>query len=175
MVMERPQRKKQLWLAGGIGVTPFLAMAEELAEHPDRYEGYDVSLVVGVDRADQALKLAQLEECARRYPGLRVHLWDREQRGLPTINAVSEMIDRDLHDHAVMISGPEPMISSLTNQLLAAGVSRGQIRSERAIGPPGKWDVASPALRYFRAGTTCFFAAFVLAVAVSTIGRAIGA
>jgi hypothetical protein len=67
------------------------------------------------------------------------------------------------------------MISDLTHQLLAAGLSRGQIRSERAIGPPGKWEVASPALRHFRRGTTVFFATFVLLVAVSTIGRAIGA
>ena len=89
--------------------------------------------------------------------------------------AVAKLIDRDLHDHAAMISGPEPMISSLTEQLLAAGLSRGQIRSERAIGPPGKWKVASPALRYFRAGTTGIFATFVLAVAISTIGRAIAA
>jgi hypothetical protein len=65
------------------------------------------------------------------------------------------------------------MISSLTEQLHAAGVPRGQIRSERAIGPPGRWDIASPALRYTRAGVTLFFAVFVLAVAVSTIARAV--
>jgi predicted ferric reductase len=175
MILERPERKQQLWLAGGIGITPFLSMAGELAEHPERYEGYDVSLVVAVDHADQAFKLAELEDCAKHHPGLHVHLWEREKRGLPTIDAIAEMIDRDLSDHAVMISGPEPMISELTHQLLAAGVSRGQIRSERAIGPPGKWHVASPALRYFRNGTTCFFAFFVVVVAVSTIARAIGA
>ena len=86
MVLERPERKHQLWLAGGIGVTPFLSMAEELAEHPERYEGYDVSLVVGVDRAEQALKQAELEASASRYPGLRVFLWVGEQRGLPTVD-----------------------------------------------------------------------------------------
>jgi len=173
MVMERPQRKQQLWLAGGIGVTPFLAMAGELAQHPERYEGYDVSLVVGVDHPDQAFKLSELTECAGHHPGLHVHLWDRQQRGLPTIAGIAALIDRDIRDHAVMISGPEPMISSLTDQLLAAGVTRGQIRSERGIGPPGKWHVASPALRYTRAVTTCFFGAFVLSVVVSTISRAI--
>jgi predicted ferric reductase len=174
MILERPERKQQLWLAGRIGITPFLSMAGELAERPERYEGYDGSLV-GVDHADQAFKLAELGDCAKRYPGLHVHLWEREKRGLPTIDAIAEMIERDLSDHAVMISGTEPMISELTDQLSAAGVSRGQIRSERAIGLPGKWDVASPALRHFRTGTTCFFAFFVSVVAVSTIARAIGA
>jgi hypothetical protein len=67
------------------------------------------------------------------------------------------------------------MISEPTHQLLAAGVSRSQILPERAIGPPGKWHVASPAPRHFRTGTTCFFAFFALVVGVSTIARAIGA
>ena len=58
---------------------------------------------------------------------------------------------------------------------LAAGLSRGQIRSERAIGPPGRWAVASPALRYTRLAVTLFFAVFVLAVVVSTVSRAIAA
>jgi predicted ferric reductase len=175
LVMDRPARKKQLWLAGGIGITPFLAMADELAEHFDLYEGYEVDLIVGVDHRDQAFKLGQLEDCGKRYPGLKVHVWDREQRGLPTIAAVADLIDGDIRERAVMLSGPEPMISALTEQLLAAGVPRGQIRSERAIGPPGRWDIASPALRYTRTGVTVLFAVFVFSVAVSTVARAIAA
>jgi predicted ferric reductase len=173
LVMERPQRKQQLWLAGGIGITPFVSMASEMAAHPDRYEDHQVTLVVAVDHADQAFKLAQLEDCARRNPNLRVHLWDGEQRGRPTIPAVAEMVGHDFRDHAVMMSGPEGMITDLTAQLLAAGLTRGQIRSERAIGPPGRWQVASPALRHARAVTTGFFGLFVVTVAVSTISRAI--
>ena len=72
-----------------------------------------------------------------------------------------------------MISGSETMISNLTSQLLAAGVTRGQIRSERAIGPPGRWRVASPGLRYARAAVTSLFGVFVLGVVVSTIARAV--
>jgi hypothetical protein len=74
-----------------------------------------------------------------------------------------------------MISGPDPMIADLTRQALAAGVPRGQIRSEVAIGPPGKWELASPALRYTRVAATVWFAAFLAAVGVSWIGRAVGA
>jgi hypothetical protein len=57
---------------------------------PERYEGYDVALVIGVDHRDQAFKLAELEDgepLSRR----RVHLWEREKRGLPTIDAIAEM------------------------------------------------------------------------------------
>jgi predicted ferric reductase len=173
LVVDRPERKKQLWLAGGIGITPFLAMAHEMARHPDAYADYDVILMVGVDHADQAFKLEQLQECARTHPGLTVHLWDRSERGLPTAEAIRDELAPDIDERAVMISGPEPMISQLTTQLLAIGVHRGRIRSERAIGPPGRWELASPALRYTRYAATAFFAIFVLAVVVSTVSRAI--
>ena len=173
LVIDRPERHKQLWLAGGIGITPFLAMTHEMARHPEAYADYDVILVVGVDHADQAFKLEQLREYERSHPGLTVHVWDRSERGLPTAEAIRDTLAADIKERAVMISGPEPMIGQVTSQLLALGLHRGQIRSERAIGPPGRWDLASPALRYTRIAATCFFAIFVLAVVVSTVSRAI--
>jgi predicted ferric reductase len=173
LVTERPRLRKQLWLAGGIGVTPFLAMAADLAENPERYEGYEVTLVLAVDSREQAFKLEQLEEHAERFAGLDVHLWVGEERGRPTIEGVAELLDGELHERAVMISGPEGMISSFFEQLEQAGVPRGQIRAERSIGPPGDWRHASPALRYMRFALTAFFAIFATAAIASTIGRAI--
>jgi predicted ferric reductase len=173
LVTERPRLRKQLWLAGGIGITPFLAMAADLAENPEHYEGYEVTLVLGVDSREQAFKLEQLEEHAERFPGLDVHLWVSEERGRPTIEGVAELLDGDLRDRAVMISGPEGMISNFVEQLEHAGVPRGQIRAERSIGPPGDWRHASPALRYMRFALTAFFAIFATAAIASTVGRAI--
>ena len=173
LAIDRPAQRKQLWIGGGIGITPFLAMAGELADHPDRYAGYEVALVVGVDHADQAFEIEELQRCEELFPGLEIHLWDRQSQGLPTAEGVGALLDGDLSERAVMLSGPEPMIASLTEQLLEAGVPRGQIRSERQIGPPGHWDVASPALWWTRAAVTALFATFVVAVIVSTVSRAI--
>jgi predicted ferric reductase len=173
LVIDRPERRKQLWLAGGIGITPFLAMAQEMGRHPDAYADYDVILVVGVDNAEQAFKLAELREYQRAHAGFSVHVWDRTERGLPTAEAIRDTLAPDIKDRAVMISGPEIMLSQLTGQLLSIGLQRGQIRSERAIGPPGRWQLASPALRYTRSAATVFFAIFVLAVIVSTVSRAV--
>lgn len=174
LVVGRPERKKQLWLAGGIGITPFAAMAEEMAADPDQYQDYDVVLIVGVEHADQAFMLDRLLEHAGVHRGLQVHVWNSEERGLPTAQAIAETFVEDIRDRAVMISGPPVMISELTRELREMGLSRGQIRSEVAIGPPGRWRVASPALRYTRTGVTLFFAAFVVVVIVSIIANAIG-
>lgn len=122
-----------------------------------------------------AFKAADLDTWANSTPGLTVHRWITEERGHPTVEAIADEFVSDLRERAVMIWGPDGMITDLTQQLLAAGLHRGQIRAEVEIGPPGRWQVASPALRYTRAAATVLFAAFVLAVAVSAIGRAVGA
>jgi predicted ferric reductase len=175
LVMSRPERRKQLWISGGIGVTPFIAMAEDMAEHPDQYQDYDVILIVCWTHRDQAFKAPALEAWASAAPGLRYHRWISDDRGRATIQGIAEEFVPDLRERALMISGPDAMISDLTRQALAAGVPRGQIRSEVAIGPPGKWELASPALRYTRVAATVWFAAFLAAVGVSWIGRAVGA
>lgn len=173
LVAHIPARKRQLWVAGGIGITPFMAIAEDMGANPDRYADYEVTLVVGVDHPDQAFELDRLMACAARCPGLQVHVWNREEKGLPTAERLAELIDGELRDRAVMISGPEAMISDLTNQMIAAGVPRGQIRSERQIGPPEKWRRSAPSLRRARAATTVFFAIFMVAIVVSVVGRAL--
>jgi predicted ferric reductase len=171
LVIGRPERKKQLWLAGGIGITPFAGMAEEMAAHPDQYADYDVVLVVGVDHAEQAFMLDRLLQHAGVHPGLRVHVWNADERGLPTVEAIAKEFVPDIRDRAVMISGPPPMISEITREAREMGLSRGQIRSEVAIGPPGRWRVAAPALRYTRAGVTVLFAAFLVVIVISIIAN----
>lgn len=171
--VDRPSQKKQLWVGGGVGITPFLSMADDLARHPDRYADYEVTLVAGVDSPAQAFFWERLRGCAERCPCLTVHLWDRQQRGLPNAAGLAELVDGGLGDHAVMLSGPEAMISALEGELHAAGVPRGQIRWEREIGPPREWRAAAPALRRLRAVATGALALFVLLVVVSTVGRAV--
>jgi predicted ferric reductase len=158
----------QLWLGGGIGITPFLSLAEELAAAPG---GRDVVLVAGVDHAAAAFFAERLSACEERARGaLRVIVWNREERGVPTLEALREEIP-DLAERAVLMSGPEPMISALTHQLHAAGVSR--IHSEVTIGPPRRWRSGSPGLRFMRGVIAVEMVLFVAAVVVSTVGRAV--
>ena len=173
LVARVPASRRQLWVGGGIGITPFMAMAEDMGANPDRYRDYEVTLVVGVDHADQAFELDRLREHARRFPGLEVHLWDRSERGLPTAATLAELVDGDLREIAVMLSGPEAMIFDLTEQFHAAGVPRRQILVERQIGPPQSWRTASAALRRMRAAATVFFGSFLVLVVVSVVSRAI--
>ena len=171
--IERPAREKQLWVGGGIGITPFLSMAADLARHPERHDDYEVTLVAGVDSAEQGFYWDRLRDCGEQCRCLEVRLWDREQRGLPTAEGLAGLVDGELSEYVVMLCGPEAMITALEAGLREAGVPRGQILWEREIGPPQQWRAAAPALRRLRIVATTTFAVFATLVVVSTVGRAI--
>jgi predicted ferric reductase len=168
----RPQQAKQLWVAGGVGVTPFLSMAAELAAHPERYSDREVTLVLVVDRLEQAYAVDRLRRYEERFPGLKVHVWEAGTRGRPTGEALLELMDGAPRDFAVMLCGPEGMVDTLEHQLHAAGVPHAQIRWQRAIGPPERWRTAAPTMRRLRLLTTASFVLFGVLVVVSTVGRA---
>lgn len=164
-----PSARTQLWLAGGTGVTPFLSMAAHLAE---RGGDHDVTLVVAVDQEAHAFYLPRLRRWEAGCEGLRVIVWATEERGRLTADALAEEVP-DLAERLVLMSGPEAMVSQLTHQLHGAGVPHHRIRCEVAIGPPQRWRYASPALRVMRWAVGAELAAFVAAIAVSVVGRAL--
>jgi len=171
--IDRPEESKQLWVAGGVGVTPFLSMAAELAAHPERYADREITLVLVVDHADQVYAADRLRDCEERFPGLRVHLWNTSLRGRPTGEGLAELIEGEPREYAVMLCGPEGMVNTLEHQLRSVGVPHAQIRWQRSIGPPERWRAAAPTMRRLRVLATATFGLFAVLVVVSTVGRAL--
>lgn len=159
---------KQLWIGGGIGVTPFLALAEEIT----RAGTVDVTFVIAVDGPEQAFYMERLRGYEQRHPGFRALLWPGKERGHPTIAALVEDVP-DLTERTLLLSGPEAMVHDLAHEARKAGVHRDRIRTEVAIGPPRRWRYASPALRVMRVVIGVEVTVFLVAAIGSTIGRAV--
>jgi predicted ferric reductase len=64
----------QVWIAGGIGITPFLSCVRALDDDFDR----TVELCYAVARAGDALYLDELTTAAARHPSLTIHVVDTE-------------------------------------------------------------------------------------------------
>jgi ferredoxin-NADP reductase/cytochrome c553 len=140
-------RSRQLWIAGGIGLTPFLSMARGLGDH-DRL---DVDFYYCVERADEAHFLDELEAIAARHPGFRVALVPRDQDGFLSVDRLAAE-HHDLEHADVMICGPPAMIESLRAQLVAAAVPQEQIHAEEfGFAKLGRGTDAAPAARITRA------------------------
>jgi predicted ferric reductase len=116
----------ELWVAGGIGITPFLARMRHLAQ---LNAGGDVQLIYCVQDEARALYAEELQALADRIPGLVLtrHYFYREG----PLN--QDFIQRHCPDYdhrQVYICGPQGLNHSVQNVLREAGVARTQIHTE---------------------------------------------
>lgn len=115
--------KKQLWVAGGIGITPFVSLAASL---PPEYE---VQLFYTVSNQSDAVLLDRLTTLAETNPHLKVTIWDSSQNGRITAAALKSARP-DLLECGILMCGPGPMQRALHEQLTALGVPNDHIYYE---------------------------------------------
>jgi predicted ferric reductase len=116
----------QIWIAGGIGVTPFLSWIRSIDGQFDR----EVDFFYSVPDADGAVDLDEIRAVADRHPSLRFHLVRTNVDGQLTPDAV-------LHDAAgapnpwVYMCGPTPMMKAFSAGFRRLGVRANRIRWEQ--------------------------------------------
>jgi predicted ferric reductase len=127
-----PSNHDQIWVAGGIGITPFLSMARSLeASGP-----YNIDLYYGIKDRSEAFFVDELEAIARGGSGLRLFVVPEDERGFITTALLKELTG-DVTARDTFICGPPAMIDNLRSQLEAAGVPRKQIHFEKfSLGQP---------------------------------------
>jgi len=119
-----PGGHRQLWIAGGIGITPFLSWVRALDERFDR----DVELYYSVADSAEALHLDELEAAAAMHPSLRVHFVDTARE--PQLQARTMLNGRRTEDAWVYMCGPPGMMHSLARGFRRLGIPPGHIRWE---------------------------------------------
>lgn len=116
----------ELWIAGGIGITPFLSRARYLRETMDEV---DVCLVYCVQDESRALFATELEAIARELPGFRVHFHYFYQQGPLTLPFI-EACCAHLKNRGVYICGPEGLLALARKLLIGYGVPARRIQTE---------------------------------------------
>ena len=117
---ELSKYNKQIWIAGGIGITPFVAMAKSLGNQ-------QVDLFYSVRSKAQAYFLTELQTIAKNKSNFRIHLIDTERQPQLTSHDISSIYGDDT---AVWICGPPPMMKALKRGLAADGVRKSHIITE---------------------------------------------
>jgi predicted ferric reductase len=126
---------RQIWIAGGIGVTPLLSMARNL----DGTAG-EIDFFYCTEGPEHAHFIDELYAKADRHPQFRVV--PIRSRSLGRISAqdiigVSRPIE---HDAAILICGPPAMNANLARQFIERGIPRSQVYFEdfSFLGAPGE-------------------------------------
>ena len=117
--------RPQTWIAGGIGVTPFLAMADALPA-----EGPPIAFYYGVPSRQEAACLDELERIAVRQPRLHLIPLFADRGEMPSIARIAAD-GGTLADREFFICGPVGMVGTLTQELLARGVPEASNHTER--------------------------------------------
>jgi predicted ferric reductase len=120
--------KSQVWVAGGIGVTPFVSMAEDLLakESIDYTIDFYYSVRTQADAAYQEL-FAALKE---KHPSFIFHLVPSDTAGYITAGGIIKDI-ADATARSFFVCGPPPMMSALIEALIVSGVNDKLIHSEK--------------------------------------------
>jgi predicted ferric reductase len=122
----RRRIKRQVWLAGGIGITPFLAWAEALSP-ADRQE---IVLIWAVARQDEAFAATRLAEIAARKPGLIVHLHTSTEHGRLSARQLIELTPFRLSEAGLFYCGPVALRDAILSGLKALGQSPRSVHQE---------------------------------------------
>ena len=118
--------KEQLWVEGGIGITPFLAFADSLGESEDR----TIRLVYCVNKAEEAVGLDRLRAAEQRCKGFELDLHVSQTDGRLTAEVLAGKVPFDLTRAGMWFCGPAPMRVALISGLKAAGKSPASVHFE---------------------------------------------
>lgn len=113
----------ELWIAGGVGLTPFLSRARSF------HEPVDADLIYCVQDESRAHFASELEGVAARVPGFRFHRHYFAREG-PLTGAFIRARCPDFVRRDIFLCGPPPLIAAARSELRAAGAASFRVRSE---------------------------------------------
>ncbi|MBE0485414.1 ferredoxin reductase family protein [Marinobacter sp.] len=121
-------RRKQLWLAGGIGITPFVSGARDRIEAGETHRP-DASLLYLANRPERAYYLDELIRIAEACDGFAVHTHYMNEHGVITRDYLAERCP-DFAEREIYMCGPPGMINHLQTLLRHEGVPGHRIHTE---------------------------------------------
>jgi len=117
-------QNSQVWIAGGIGIAPFLIWSKDVQE--PKNSNKKVSLFYCVHNKADAIFLDEFKDISSKNPNFNFFFFCSEQKNRLDISKVQEKIET-LKDCSILMCGPKRMTNDLTKQFLNLGLNRKNI------------------------------------------------
>ena len=118
--------KKQIWLAGGIGLTPFLSSLRAMQPDDDR----QIHFVYAAREKGEAIFLDEIKERAAALGNVTPVPLFSDEGNFARVDMMKQKLPDPLDSYEYFMCGPMPMIDGLMKDLKAADVPRGKIHTE---------------------------------------------
>lgn len=119
-------KKSQIWIAGGIGITPFMSMARSIQDRD-----VDIALLYCVKTMDDAAYADELKAISEQTRGtFRVMFVAEDRYGYLTMDTIKNALPNKWQAADYFICGPPGMHTALSAGLKHAGVSQDNIHLE---------------------------------------------
>jgi len=127
--------KKILWIAGGIGVTPFISQMQYLLDTKDLER--NIVLLYGLRTLDEDPCTELVKKCQKAMPKFQIERilsetipkdWNGQTGYIDAKlikNVIPDYIERELY-----VSGPEPMVDAMKAILLKIGVDENNLHQD---------------------------------------------
>jgi predicted ferric reductase len=112
-------KKDELWIAGGIGITPFLSMmhSDSITSRPQKVE-----LIYSYSEPDEGVYIDEINKALSRNTNFKIHNYCSNLSGRLDVEKISQMIKLDIKSIKIFLCGPSAMMNALADQFIKAGV-----------------------------------------------------
>lgn len=117
---------KQVWLAGGIGITPFLSKLRSI----DKNDPREIMLIYGVREQKEALFLDELKKLTKALPKTKIVLLESNKGQFAKVQMMKSNLKLPLASYNFFLCGPKTMLNGVMKDLKNEGVPRDKIHSE---------------------------------------------
>ena len=117
---------KQIWIAGGIGLTPFLSFIRDMDGSLD----FDVDLYYTVRHPEEAIFVQEIEAAMQKHPRLKAHIRYSARDGSLKFEDILNNAGGDIRSHHAYMCGPLPMMLAFEKKFLDLGLPKDQLHYE---------------------------------------------
>jgi predicted ferric reductase len=118
--------KKQIWIAGGIGITPFLSIISNITNTKTITE--NIKLYYCVKNHREAIFFDELNSSVKKLDKFEIITWFSDEKGIISVEDIEKA--NKISKTNFLICGPPRMMKSLSQQLIEKGVSKSNIYME---------------------------------------------
>jgi predicted ferric reductase len=112
--------EKQIWIAGGVGIAPFISWCRDLESN--YMSGLEVDFYYCVNNETEAFHLHEFEKLEKTTPNFRVYLFCSDKTGFIKGSDI-----QDVKNKTIFICGPKEMRSTLLKDFKALHIPKDNI------------------------------------------------